>query len=216
MKLVMSAIALASLAACGGAGTDLSPQVPTLSQFEASVRSFGATAERIDLLEDTGPNKVTLSTGTSTFRGPALLSVRSMADQYSMTGDSRLTINFANGNMNGGVTNLIGVNQVGRRVDVTGGVTYTDGDIGTGDNRGLFLVEYNGDLTAGSDQIAMEGIAVGQFEGNRTAGDIRMKALQATSGTSGSITVNEGLPVTMIATMNGNFAVADFAFVGEN
>ena len=94
MKLVMSAIALASLAACGGAGTDLSPQVPTLSQFETSVRSFGATADNIDSMTDTVPRNIP-STGTSTFSGPALLSVDGFTNSYAMTGDSRLTVNFA-------------------------------------------------------------------------------------------------------------------------
>jgi hypothetical protein len=215
MKLVMSAIALASLAACGGAGTDLSPQVPTLSQFETSVRSFGATADNIDSMTDTVPRNIP-STGTSTFSGPALLSVDGFTNSYAMTGDSRLTVNFANDDMSGGVTNFRGVDENGRGVNVGGQIAFTDGLVGSDGTSGLFAVDFNGNLTAGSDRMALDGIAIGYFEGNRTSGSIRTRAIQAFSGTSGSFFADQGFRPSMTATMNGNSAVADFAFVGEN
>ncbi|WP_394152688.1 hypothetical protein [Loktanella salsilacus] len=222
MKLVFSAMALCGLAACGGSsvggaggGADMSPQVPTLSQFETSVRSFGATADRIDLLTDTVPRNIP-SSGTSTFAGPALLSVEGFTNSYAMTGDSRLTINFANDDMSGGVTNFRGVDETGRGVNVAGQIAFTDGLVGSDDTSGLFAVDFNGNLTAGSDRIALDGIAIGNFEGNRTSGNIRTRAIQAVSGTSGSFIVDQGFPPSMTATMNGNTAIADFAFVGEN
>jgi hypothetical protein len=101
-------------------------------------------------------------------------------------------------------------------VNVGGQINYTDGLVGSDTTSGLFVVDFDGNLTAGSDRIALDGVAVGNFEGNRTSGSIRTRALQAVSGTSGSFVVDQGVPVSMTATMNGSFAIADFAFVGEN
>ncbi len=222
MKIVMSAVALAGLVACGGSGsTDMTPtkpstvSTPTFGQLETSVRGVEADQLRIANLTPTTTRNIPTS-GTSTFTGGALLAVRRGQAEYNLVGDSALSVNFANGRMIGRANNFKGANSRGETFNAAGQLNYSGGQVGLGASPNVFVVNFDGNLAAGADTIGVNGVALGAFSGNRVNGSIRTKAVQGIAGTPGSLTVGQGIPPGMTATVNGQTAIGDFGFVGEN
>lgn len=216
MKFCACAATLALLTACGGSGTDMTPAVPTRAQLGTDINAILGDLNRIDDLAPTSTANMPTS-GSSTFNGGALVIASRGNVEYNLIGDSSLTVNFANDSMSGQASNFRGFTGSGTLIAAPGQLTYSGGQIGIGGDANAFSLSYNGALNAGGDRLAMRGNATGFFSGNRTAGQVRTRAVQGVSGTVGSITDNlPGGTPNMTATVNGAPAVADFTLYGEN
>lgn len=215
MKRLACAATLALLAACGGSGTDMTPQAPTLLQLVNDAEELERDLDQIITQTPTSVRNMPTS-GTSTFRGGAAIIASRGAAEYNLIGDSALTVNFGSERMSGQASNFRGLNGSGTTFAAPGQITYSGGQIGIGGQHNAFSLTYRGSLDAGGDQLALRGNATGLFAGNRTAGQIRTKSVLGISGTPGSTTVASGGTPNMVATVNGAPAVADFTFFGQN
>ena len=218
MKLFACAATLALLAACGGSNMDMTPatpRAPTLSDLYGDVSQLQGEVNRITAQTPTSARNMPTS-GTSTFRGGAIVVANRGATEYNLIGDSALTVNFGTGQMSGQASGFRGFDNRGVTFAAPGQITYSGGQIGVGGVPSAFSLSYRGSLDAGGDRVALSGNATGAFGGNRTNGTIRTRSILGVSGTSGSLTVQSGGTPNMVATVNDAPAVADFSFFGQN
>lgn len=218
MKRFAGIAVLGLLAGCGGGGTgtvDMSGTAPTIAQLQARFEKANAVQQEVEGYYATTPKNVPTS-GSSTFTGPAVLGVDRGTASYFLMGDSALTMNFGTQAMSGQVKNLAGATGNGNTFAVGGQINYSTGRIGVLGDPVLFATQYSGNLTAGRDTIVVNGTLFGNFQGNRTQGAIRTRAIQAIDATPGSGLDQYGLPESMSVTVNGKPATGQFAIVGQN
>lgn len=215
MKRFVSFALLVLMAACGGSGTDMSGTPPTLDQLRARYDKALVVQQRVESYRATTDRNVPTS-GSSTFTGPAVLGIAQGNASYLLMGDSTLTVNFGKQAMSGQVKNIDGITGNGKTFDVGGQINYGSGRLNVLGDPALFTTRYSGNLYTGSDSIVVNGTLFGNFQGNRTQGSIRTKAIQAIDVTPGFGLAQFGLPESMSVTVNGRPANGQFAIVGEN
>jgi hypothetical protein len=190
------------------------PTAPTKNSLKARLDEAALARQSVSRLNQTEIANMPTS-GSSTFSGPALLSVSQGGQTYEMVGDSRLAVNFGNREMTGGITNIEGQRSNGNTFAAPGKITYDNGRF-SNQNRSVFAVDYEGDLTVGNKKIAVDGTAIGAFAGNRPNATIKPSGIQAFDGTPGS-TIGDSTGLTnMTATVNGQSAIGQILITGRN
>jgi hypothetical protein len=235
---------MALLAACGGGGSDgmvpvtsnpsgpsgtptptkpgtttptqpgTTPTAPSRNTLQARLDEAIVVQSDLSKLNQTVSKNMPTS-GSSTFSGPALLSVSQGGQTYEMIGDSKLAVNFGNSKMTGGVTNIEGRRSNGSTFAAPGKIAYDNGEFDSL-NRNVFAVDYAGSLAVGNKTIAVDGAAVGAFFGNRPNAAIKTSGFQALAGTRGSQIGNSTGLTNMTATVNGQPAIGQIFITGRN
>lgn len=200
-----------------GAGTPTqSPAIaPTSNALTARLNSALSARTAVARLPQTTVAN-TPTSGRSTFNGPALITVVQGTKNYSIVGDSRLTMDFDNRQMGGGITNLEGRTGDGSPFAATGTIDYSTGKFPNSGTSPVFGTAYKGNLNVADNTIALEGRAVGSFLGNRDSGTVRPRAIQALDGTAGSDVAKSAGFSNMTATINGRTATGQLLIVGQN
>ncbi|MEY1555014.1 hypothetical protein AB3Y40_05215 [Yoonia sp. R2331] len=176
MKLMVPAIALTVMCACGGTGTPVTVQ--TVDSF------LDRQAEGKRLVRDLPRFGTTFAamptTGSASFSGVAGLIIDPVAatdaDDVAIIGDARLTAQFAgNGRVTGTIDNMIGAQGTNRsnasvfdvdgviRIGSIGSSIGPDPDDPIDPNQ--FLAEYRGILTTPDDRYSISGVMLGRFLG---------------------------------------------------
>ncbi|SEM82336.1 hypothetical protein SAMN04488003_10551 [Loktanella fryxellensis] len=219
LKFISITGALALVAACGGSGSDMTPRVPTQADLRAAEDAVAGDLLRIADFSPTSARNIPTS-GRSVYNGSSALALSQGNREVELIGDSSLQIDFATGRTSGQADDFVG-RVDGRAVRADGRIRYSGGEIGRGDEAGLFITDVDGTLDTGRDRIAIDGAAVGAFAGNRVEGRDRTRGIVGFGLTEGAQDVTDvpgldDIPATMNAKLNGRPAVGGLIFTGEN
>lgn len=190
------------------------PTAPTKNSLTARLDEAAIARRTLSGLNQTTTANMPTS-GSSTFSGPALLTVSQGGQTYEMVGDSRLAVSFGSRVMTGGISNIEGQRSNGSTFAAPGRISYDNGRFASG-NRSVFAVDYAGNLAVDNKKIAVDGTAIGAFYGNRTNTAIKPSGIQALDGTPGS-TIGDTTGIrNMTATVNGQSAIGQILITGRN
>ncbi|SEW01157.1 hypothetical protein SAMN04488515_0638 [Cognatiyoonia koreensis] len=188
-KVSLAALAAFSFAACssssngGGSGGGVAgAENPMAELEEIATRVDGYSFTRFDAVP---------TTGDATFTGLGGVQI-SDADGVVLSGmgDVSVTVDFGTEAVSGGLTNITGYTGTAAEVaaataamddtsDISGELSLSRGDIFTL-RPNAFGVDYDG--TLGADGYVVDGRALGEFKGTRSAGstDFPIRAVQIT------------------------------------
>lgn len=171
-------VGLLLVAGCGGTGAP----VESNERFEQQADAALARVNRISALSPTSADRIPAS-GTSTFRGPAGISVTrgitSTEPDYLILGDATVNARFGDETMKGNIANLRGIAPLGGnravRADVSGTVTLGANGSSIGDNPATtpreapnsWTSNFRADLEIDGQQVTSSGRIGGTFVGNR-------------------------------------------------
>ncbi len=216
---------MAFLAACGGGGDGMvpvtsnpsgsgtpTPKAPSQDSLTARLEEAAFARRTLSDPEQTTGASIPAS-GSSTFSGPALLTVSQGGQKYEMVGDSKLAVSFSREEMTGGITNFEGRRTNGSTFTAPGKIEY---DNGIFFNQSVFAVDYAGSLAVDNKKIAVDGAAFGAFLRSSSNATTKPSGIQAFDGTSDS-TIGKSTGITnMTATVDGKSAIGEILITGRN
>ncbi|MDE0983834.1 MAG: hypothetical protein OSA52_04135 [Yoonia sp.] len=189
-KFTTLAILGSALTACGGnnissggAGQGPSTEAELLARTIDYLTlidrpdALGPDALGPDALGPSGAITVASASGTASFTGVGLVAVNfdliSETGDAVLMGDAQIDVDFGNGDVDGSITNLFGV-DLGENIDeYSGSIDISGGSIGGADHNDI-SADYVGTISGNDDTIVLSGQMFGTLLGNNSVKAIDM------------------------------------------
>jgi len=145
----------------------VTPVVPELSLLERA-QDYQALLDRTEDIVPSGRAAMNDAPNSARFEGGAAIGVNASFNGGGLTGDAILigdatvNVNFNNGSVSGGVTNVFGLDRFDNIDEYSGSLALSGGAISGND----LEADYSGTLRGNGDTIVMGGTLDGEFLGN--------------------------------------------------
>jgi hypothetical protein len=177
-RIILIAAVGLGISACGGGSGGSGTGTPPLSQslppgVAARESLFDAASGRLSARSNTAFVAPFIegmpSDGTATYEGILFVELDTAALATELYGVARVSADFKESTMSGGVTNFFGTDRNGSEAPYTGSVALSNGDIGV-TRPNDFDLDYNGSLNGNGEIVLLSGTLDGDFKADPIRG----------------------------------------------